>query len=403
MNKKNVLFVVNTMGRAGAERVLCSLLKVFDTDKYNVDVFSLVNRGELFEDLPDTVNILNKNPVLESIMDKAAQIDIGKKIIKYSLKGGYGLRNLSYLRESYKSQKKMGRVQFDKLFWMTLADGCPRFEKEYDLAVAFLEGGATYYVTKHVRAKAKASFVHVDYSQTGYVKHLDKPYFDAMQKIFCVSNTVREGFVAEFPEYKEKTFVMHNAVLCDEVRRRADEGTGFDDGFDGIRLLTVARLHPQKAYDVAIPAMAMLVEQGYDNIKWYVMGEGAERPKLEKMIEDYNLQDKFILMGTRSNPYPYMKECDYYIHATRFEGWCIAVAEALILGNVLIVSDCAGMAEQIKNGETGIIIELTAENIADAIKKIIADDELRNKIKENVKSYRVEFEEDIKMLYGMTD
>ena len=402
-DRKKILFVVNTMGRAGAERALCSMLTIFDRERFDVSVFSVINRGDLFSDLPKGVSVANKKPAPKSVMNKRGLFSIGMTIIKRLFKRGYIFRNFSYLKKNYKAQKTAGKVQFDKLFWHCLACGAPRLDCEFDLAVAYLEGAATYYVAEHVKARHKASFVHVDYVKTGYVKELDRPFFEKMERIFCVSDAVRNGFVSEFPEFDGRTGFFHNVILKDEVIEKSLMPGGFDDGFDGIRLLTVGRLHHQKAYDIAIEAMAKLVSEGKHDLRWYILGEGAERKPLEELIEKHGLGGKFILLGAKNNPYPYLRQCDYYIHATHFEGWSIAVGEALILKKLIIASDCAGNTEQIKHGVTGVIINLSAENIVSAINNMLSDETLRMRLGEGLKNHSCDYTEDLNMLYNMAE
>ena len=88
-----------------------------------------------------------------------------------------------------------GRIQPDKLCWRILAEGAPALQEEYDLAVAYLEGGATYYVADRVKAKKKAAFVHISYAQAGYGRALDLDCYRRIDHIFTVSDEVREHFL----------------------------------------------------------------------------------------------------------------------------------------------------------------------------------------------------------------
>jgi glycosyltransferase involved in cell wall biosynthesis len=102
--------------------------------------------------------------------------------------------------------------------------------------------------------------------------------------------------------------------------------------------------------------MAELKEKGLP-VRWYVIGEGALREDLEQKILETGMEEDFILLGAKENPYPYMKECDIYAHLTRFEGKSIAIQEALTLGKAVIASDCSGNREQIRDKEDGILCE----------------------------------------------
>ena len=120
------------------------------------------------------------------------------------------------------------------------------------------------------------------------------------------------------------------------------------------RLLTVGRLTSQKAYEIAIDAMKLLKEKGVQ-AHWYVLGEGELREVLQRQINRLGLEKDFLLLGAVENPYPYYAQCDLYVHATRFEGKSIAVQEAKILGCPILVSDCNGNREQVKDGVDGYV------------------------------------------------
>ena len=71
------------------------------------------------------------------------------------------------------------------------------------------------------------------------------------------------------------------------------------------------------------------------------------------MIEENQLQDHFILLGMKENPYPYIKEADIYVQPSRFEGKSIAIDEAKILQKPIVVTNFSTAKDQIKNQENG--------------------------------------------------
>ena len=111
-----------------------------------------------------------------------------------------------------------GKIQLDKLLWKVLSDGGDRFDEEFDLAIAYLEGGSTYYVRDHVKAKKKAAFVHVDYSMAGYNRRLDKNVYLDYDKIFTVSTEVAESFTRVYKELEDKTEVFNNIINKQYIR-----------------------------------------------------------------------------------------------------------------------------------------------------------------------------------------
>ena len=134
------------------------------------------------------------------------------------------------------------RILPDKLMWRALSDGAERFDRVYDLAVAFLEGGASYYVADHVKAKKKAAFIHVDYTRAGYTRRLDRDCYLKFDRIFTVSDEVREAFLKVYPQCREKTEIFHNLVDREGILKKAQLPGGFSDSFQGLRILTVGRL-----------------------------------------------------------------------------------------------------------------------------------------------------------------
>lgn len=400
--KKKVLFVINTLGHAGAEVAMIELLKALDKNKYDISLFVLMGQGELISKVPDYVTILNKKYKDSSVLSPEGKRHMMKTVVKSALKRATVIRRLPYLCRNLFKMIRDGNIMIEKLLWRIIADSAPRFSETYDLAIAYLEGGSTYYTSSYVKARKKAAFVHVDYSKAGYTRELDLNSYMHFDKMFMVSAEVQESFLNVYPEYRFKTAIFHNLLDLENIREKAEEAGGFNDDFDGIRLLTVGRLTWQKAYEVAIDAMALL-KKDYSNVRWYVLGEGSQREFLEKRIAKQKLDDDFILAGAVDNPYPYFKQCDIYVHATRFEGKSIAIQEAQTLGCAIVASDCSGNREQIDSGKDGLLCRFDAESIKAAILELIRDEEKRQKFGYEASHRKIIYEEDLGMIYDMMD
>lgn len=364
---KKLLFVINTMGYGGAERAMLDLFGLLDSKKYEVSLFVLTGQGELTHELPEHVKLLNKNYQDISVLTKEGRKLLMKSVLKVGIGKGLFLRRAGYLAKNLWSMGKNGKILQDKLCWRLLSDGAPVFETEYDLAVAYLEGGSTYYVAEHVKAKKKAAFVHIDYGKAGYTRELDLGCYEKIDYIYTVSDEVKEHFLEVYPEYEPKVSVFHNLVNQERIWRMSAQGKGFEDDFDGFRILTIARLTRQKRNDIAIQAMALLKEKCTIPIRWYVLGEGNLRSSLEQQIKDAGLENDFILLGIKANPFPYYRYCDYYVHATGFEGKSIAIQEAQTLGKPILATDCSGNREQITHGVDGRLCQLTPEAVCEEI------------------------------------
>ena len=379
---KKILFVMNTMGRAGAETALLELLRRIDRSEYDISLFVLTGQGELINSLPLGVKLLNRYSDTTSVHSREGRKHLFVSGLKVLLKRFNFVRLLSYFAVNATEMIKKRNLQIEKLLWRAFSDGAERSETKYDLAVSYIEGAAAYYVADHVMADKKAAFIHVDYKKSGYTRNLDKDCYLKFDRIFGVSKEVTDVFLNVYPELAGKTEVFHNLIDAEGIRRKADSGIGFTDGFSGIRLLTVGRLMAQKSFETSIKACYILKKHG-ENIRWYVLGEGDRREKLQALIEKLGLERDFILCGAVDNPYPYMKEADIYVHCSRFEGKSIAVQEAQVLGKPIIVSDCSGNREQVIPDEDGVICEFDPRSIAKSIYELIHDENKRDKISKN--------------------
>lgn len=369
---KKVLFVINTLGGAGAEKALLELLKRFPKEKYEVSLYVLLDQGELIHQIPKHVKVLNQEYSDASVLSREGKKVLNKKIWKRLWIHGAVLKNLPFLLRNTAAMLRKGKISPDKLLWRVMSDSGQVIKEHYDMAVAYLEGGATYYVHDHVNADRKFTFLHVDYGYAGYSRNLDKNCYPDFDRVFTVSDEVKKSFLKVYPECGKDTYVFHNLIDQDEIRRKAELPGGFEDSYDGTRILTVGRLTAQKAYEISIDAMKILKDHGV-KARWYVLGEGELREKLQSQINRLGLKEDFLLLGAKENPYPYYKQCDLYVHATRFEGKSIAIQEAQTLGCTILVSDSSGNREQVIQGEDGMMCELTAESVSRNIEALLKD------------------------------
>lgn len=394
---KKVLFVINTLGCAGAETALIELLKSLDEKEYELSLYVLMGQGEMIDKISENVKLLNDHYCKDSVLSKQGKQAMMKTVWHSFWKNGDVFGKFAYIVRTFSAMRRTGKFQPDKILWRVISDGSPRFEETYDLAVAYLEGGSTYYVADHVKAKKKVAFIHIDYESSGYTRGMDRNCFDKMDRIFTVSDEVKKHFLNVYPKYQDKVKVFHNIINQDEIRRKAGEETGFEDHFDGVRLLTVGRLTYQKAYDIAIDAMKLIKDRGY-KVRWYILGEGSERPALEKKVKELGLEKEFLMPGAASDPFPYYKQADIYVHATRFEGKSIAIQEAQTLGCAIIASDCNGNREQIVQGKDGLLCRLDPESIAEAVISLVEDRDKRIRLGNAAKEKDIVHKGEIKLL-----
>lgn len=399
MSKKRLLFVINTLSAAGAEMSFLELLRQLDMNRYEIDVYVLLAQGELRERLPDGVHLKNVHYSDASVLTRAGKRHLIRMVLCAALRRGTIVRLFPYLVRTFFAMCKNRRLQPDKLLWQLLAQGAPGIDQEYDLAVAYLEGGSTYYVADVAKARKKVAFVHIDYARAGYSREIDRECYLKYDHIFTVSQEGAGTFLLSYPELSDKISLFHNpvdrAAMCAKSRAVITDPAWC--GYEGKKLLTVGRLNPQKAYEVAIEVMHLLKQAGVQ-ARWYVLGEGQERPRLEQLIRRYGLEQDFLLLGASDNPYPYYAGCDLYVHVTRFEGRSVAIQEAMALGCPVLASDCSGNREQIEDGTDGSLVALEPQEIAERIQEMLEDEPLRKRLAQAAKKKPVNYPEDIEEL-----
>ena len=394
---KKVLFVTNTLGVGGAERALLELLNNLDREMYDIDLCLLLGRGELMNQVPDGVRLLNPKVNTGSVLDHPGRWALVGMVIACFFRNGRWAAKLASVLRALPPMLRRRRIQLDKLLWRVVSDGAVRMDTYYDTAVAWQEGGAAYFVSDYVQAGKKLAVVHIDYELSGYTRAQDRNCWAGFQEIFVVSEEIRSPFLQIHPECRDKVRVLPNLVNQKKIRCLAQEPGGFSDDWAGLRILSVGRLTYQKAFDVAIEAMKLLKDAGY-NVRWYVLGEGERRWALEKKIAALGLEEDFILLGTVSNPFPYYVQADVYVHATRFEGWSIAVQEAQTLGCAIVVADTSGNRRQVVHDQDGLLCDLSREDIARTIGELLGNEDRRKRLGEAAKNKKTATWETVKVL-----
>lgn len=372
--KKQILFIYPEMMVGGSTTSLVSLLNAIDYSNYDVDLILYKARGELLADIPEQVMVLSE-AFLYSGNKTFANI---KKTMILLLKG-YLLKSLFY---EWKYNRRLGLNNQVMAFGQAFISR--RLEKEYDVGIGFLELWSNAYLTSNIKSKIKIGWIHVDYEKAHYIPKIDKDSFKQLDRIVCVSQSCLKSFNNVFPSLTIKSTFLENVISPDYVKRKAEADGGIC--FEGLKIITLCRLVMQtKGLDRAVETAYQLKQDGYI-FRWYIVGEGQDRKKLEDMIELNGLQDTVILLGLKLNPYPYLKSCDLFVLPSRNEGKPVSVTEAQILGLPVITTDYASATEQVRNGVDGLVVDNNKGNsIYEGIKDILDHPELLIQFQNNLK------------------
>lgn len=335
-----ILFFIPSLSDGGAEKVLRNLVNNMEQSKFDITVQTIDD---------------DKN---------AKYLTSG---IRYKCICGY--------------KSKFGKKIFQ--YWFRLCAELkilyPLYVKDdYDIEVAYLECGATKIISSSTNKRAKKiAWVHCDLTKKeGFANSIKKTkkYYEKFDKVVCVSETVEEGFKKAIGNVPE-TLVLHNV---NDEKEILEKSVAYKVAKDENKKMIVAvgRLAKEKSFDRLLEVCKLLKEDGCD-FQLHIIGEGAERMKLESMIKEYALAESVFLEGFIDNPYPYIKAADVIACSSLYEGLSTVVIESLILGKPIATTPCGGMKELLGNSEYGIIAEDSVQGLYKEIKKLLLSEEER--------------------------
>lgn len=376
-----VAIVTKKMVIGGTEKALLPMLKQFNPQEYEVDLYLQELGGTLYDELPYWIRPI-KIPSFSELNFK--------KII------GHPLRLLDAVL------KRVGMNE-NEPYYKQRERAChcmPLIDKEYDIAISYHAPDTVpfFYVIHNLRAHQKIMWLHFDIEKTNAVNSLAKKYFDQYDKIFSVSNQAKETFERNYPEMVGKSEVFYNLVDTEGIIGQANCAPSYQDEFYGIRILSIGRLTEPKGYDLFLPVVRRLLNAGY-NVRFYICGDGEERQKLEQQIKTLQLENYVFLLGMQSNPYGFLKDCDIYVQPSRYEAFCTTTNEARIFCKPIVVTNVCGMQEQFEDHVNGTIVSLDEDALYSGVKELLDNGRLRETYTVNLASLKLDRKIDLKKLF----
>lgn len=393
--KKKILFVIPSMRSGGAEKSLISVLTLFDYEKYEVDLLLFRRDGLFFEKLPPQINYIYDTTDFETFDGD------GKTAVKYFLKRFDFPAVIERIRYT-KTFNESDMVTQETESWKYLRRRLPKMSKKYDCAISYLEGNANNFVADCVRADRKICYVHNDISKLPYNDAFYRNSINKSDAVVTVSKLCYDSLVSGFPEFSEKYRIIENITSRKLILNDASQESDVYGKKDETVILTVGRCSEQKNIELAADACRELKDRNR-NIKWYHIGKGEDEEKVRAFAEKLGISDSFIMLGEKSNPYPYMAQCDIYVQPSRFEGKSIAIDEIKCIYKPIVVTDYPSVNDQIEDGKNGLICKMNREDMADKIEMLIDSPELCEKLSSNLQNENCGNEKELEKLYKLID
>ena len=148
----------------------------------------------------------------------------------------------------------------------------------------------------------------------------------------------------------------------------------------GLRLAAAGRLFAGKNLAVLIGAMVLLREEGVE-AKLDVYGDGPQKAAIEALLVERGLLDHVTLHGFRADWASHATAADVFVNLSEVEGFCIAVAEAMLAGLPVVAVDVGGIRDYGVDGENMLKVHsATAEGARAAIRRLMVDQPLRERL-----------------------
>jgi|TARA_B100000795_G_scaffold269958_1_gene261368 glycosyltransferase involved in cell wall biosynthesis len=364
-----ILIVNNDLNIGGIQKSLIEFLIHLVSLGHEIDLVLWQKDGVLLDQVPSSVHIIDreyvnnwKNIVEEKFFFKKVQLF------------------LDYLKFSF-------FAKIIKKPWLFF----PKVKKYYNTAIAYSQNGyPLFYTIDNVSADSKYLWYHHgSYDVAPETYKLDKKYYGKFDKLVTVSTANKQMLLEHFPEYRDKFFVVPNIINVEKVILSSTKKVLDFNKKEGVfNFVTVSRFSKEKGIDLAVEIATDLKKQGL-KFNWYFIGDGDTFLEIKKIIKQTDIEDVCILLGSKENPYPYMKLADLYIQTSYVESQSITIYDALALKQLIVTTNLPALNDALQQGELGVLCSPEKKIFVEQIKNLLFDRSTRNKLTESIDKHEV--------------
>lgn len=373
--RKRILFILPSLSIGGLERVQVTIANALAKRGHSVTVLTFDKGDDLVGELNSSVRFIYKRPKYEWL----------KHIPKI-------------------------RYYFDDGLWETRATPKALYEyyvgkEKYDVEIAFFRGRSVKIISGSTnRNSVKLAWIHSDYRYCGGVSANFKSMNDVKEaykhfnNIIAVSNQAKESFRDTIGDIFD-IHVIYNMLPYEEIIEKAKQSCIVTKRC--FTAIIVGRLQEVKGIDRLLSAIKQLDSEKVILDLW-IVGDGPECSRLKDIVER-NDMNNIRFFGMQRNPYPFIKNADLLVCSSRFEGYNLTVAEALILGVPVLSTRCTGPVEILDDGKYGLIVENSTEGLTDGLRGMVTDKNLYQYYKKMTAEGRTFFDEEsiVKQIEGL--
>lgn len=354
-HKIKVLFRHRSMEMGGVERVLLDLLENLPRDLFDITFFLTIDQGELRKSIPKDIELITLQKGREDMSsNKFLRI---LQLIKRNL-------ILSFYRNNPK-------ILYRRII-----------KKDFDLEIA-----PTYAEFENILSSPlpsrKIAWFHTDVSYDPDHKRV-LSRINALKKFDWVifgSKQTRDVITDLYQIKYPKSSIIYNSIKIDEVKIKALE---FPVHYDTTPIFSsMGRLHSRKNYHTLMKVHKRLLDEGLLH-SIAVIGGGSEMENLKKQAKELNVQDTFLLLDSQINPYPYIKNSDYFVLPSESESYPLTIGEVMGLNIPIVSTNVGGIPEMIEHNFDGYLVEPDENSIYEGMKFFLTNTEMTAKYKRNM-------------------
>lgn len=369
MEKRKVFIAIHQLNLGGAQKALISALNAIDYSENEITLYVRKERLELLTRVnPNVTSIIINKDKTKYYRKPYAIIFFFVSKINELLK-----RSNKTIDEKLTNFIVKKQIEFEKRNYF-YKDTC------YDVAISYIQGYTAKSVAENINAKRKLMFYH---DSTDSLHELHVELMQHYDQIYCVSKGAQQSIQGFYPQFADKIDYLQNYVDAESVCNKACEYLP-DYPQDKLIICSCGRITPVKGFDLAVEAAEILKQQGLD-FKWYIVGDGVDRKRIEQLITDKHLSEVIEITGLQENPYPYIKHCDIYVQPSYEESYGLTLIEAQILQKLIVSTATLGAKDIINNGIDGVLANTTADSVAQMIVKLLQYKPLQKTILNNLK------------------
>lgn len=353
--KKKVLFLLEAFDKGGIEKVTLDIVNNLDPEKYDITVQTFWYGGHC-----------------------QSQVAQHVKVIPFFFR--------RYVRGIIRLIQYLSPRMLYKIF----------VHGDYDVEIAASDGGAAKVISGSTnKYTKKICWVHMDVVERGSkLKEFAnaesaESIYSKFDVIVPVSEACKNQFIKKFGKQYPMA-VVRNPMPVEEIRKKAELYVP-DFPKDRLNIVCVGRLAEEKGFDRLLEAINNVKANTDRLFHVYIIGEGPERERLERMIVTKDLTMEVTFLGFCDNPYPYMKYADIFLLTSRDESFSLVVGESLIVGTPVIATECSGVREWLGDDVYGIVLNNSTIGIYNGLMKALNDPKLFEKFKSRITRAQDEF------------